>query len=104
MPAKEKRRLAKALEALPEELMYLRDPILAMADEDQEMLGCGDVDTGLLAEAFQRQAVSHPGSAAVRAEELKQWLLGFSNPEAAWARPIWFAQGFLMGYHVYGEE
>ncbi len=103
--AKEKARLANALESLPEDLKYLRDPILAIAAEDQDLLGCGEADTTLLAEALQQQAASCPsGFATAQAEELEKWLKSISATDEVWASPVWFVLAFLMGYDMFGEE
>ena len=103
--AKEKARLANALESLPEDLKYLRDPILAIADEDQDLLGCGEADTTLLAEALQQQAASRlSGFATAQAEELEKWLKGISATDETWASPVWFVLAFMMGYDMFGGE
>lgn len=105
MRVREKSRLANALESLPEELLYLRDPILAIADEDQDMLGSGEVDTTLLAQAIEQQAASQPnGFASAHAEELEEWLRGVARPNAIWAGPVVFVQAFLTGYDMFGGE
>lgn len=105
MRTKEKARLASELKSLPEELKYLCDPILAIADEDQDMLGCGEVDTKLLADALEQQAVSQPsGFAAAQAEELEGWLKEILTGDEAWAAPVWFVLAFLKGYDMFGEE
>jgi hypothetical protein len=105
LKTKEKARLACALESLPDDLKYLRGPILAIADEDQGLLGCGEADTTLLAGALQQQTASHPsGFAAAQAEELEEWLKGILNTDEAWATPVWFVLGFLAGYDMFGEE
>jgi hypothetical protein len=102
--AKEKARLAMALKSLPDELEYLRGPILAIADEDQDLLGSGEGDTRLLVEALEQQAASRPsGFAAAQAAELKEWLKGISTGNEEWARPIWFAIAFAMGYDMFGK-
>jgi len=101
---KEKARLAKALESLPEQLKYLCDPILAIADEDQDLLGCGEADTNLLTEVLERQAASQTSDFAVaQAAELKEWLKDISTGDEVWAGPIWFAMGFMMGYDMFSE-
>ena len=105
MRAKDKKRLAKELESLPENLKYLRDPILAVADEDQDMLGCGEIDTTLLDEALQQQADMHKSNCvAAQAEELKKWLHDLSVPNEAWAAPVWFALGLMIGYDIFNDE
>jgi len=102
--SKEKACLASALKSLPEELKYLRDPILTIADEDQDLLGCGEVDTTLLAEAIEKQAVSHPsGFAAIQAKGLEEWLNKNSSKNDKWAGPVWFVMAFLMGYDMFAE-
>lgn len=105
MRAKDKKHLAKELESLPENLKYLRDPILAVADEDQDMLGCGEIDTTLLDEALQQQEALHPdGGITAQTEELKEWLHDLSTPNEAWAAPVWFALGLMMGYDDFCNE
>jgi hypothetical protein len=103
--AKEKARLASTLKSLPRDLKYLRDPILAIADEDQDLLGCGEVDTTLLAEALEKQAASQPkGFATKHSRELKKWLKNNTSKNDTWARPVWFVMAFLVGYDAYKDE
>ena len=105
MRARDKARLVKALASLPESLEYLRDPILALADEDQDLLGTGEVDTAMLAEAIDRQAAVQPsGFAASQAEALEQWLTDHATRDAAWAPLVWFVAAFLTGYGMFGME
>lgn len=97
--AKQKARLTKALESIPDDLKYLREPILVLADEDQEMLGCGEGDASLLIEALQKQSELHSQDfASDHAQELEQWLHEISSPEDLWAGPMWFVLGYLMSY------
>lgn len=105
MRAKDKARLAKVLESLPDNVKYLRDPILAIAEEDQDMLGSGEVNTTSLVQSIEQQAASQPsGFASAHAEELEEWSRGVATPEATWAGPLWFVQAFLMGYDMFGGE
>jgi len=105
LKAKEKARLASALKSLPKELKYLRDPILAIADEDQDLLGCGGVDTTLLAEAIEHQADLQPrGFATKHSKELEKWLKSNTSKNDKWAEPVWFVMAFLIGYDVYKDE
>jgi hypothetical protein len=100
-----KRHLAEVLALLPEPLEYLRGPILALADEDQDMLGTGGADTAMLAEAIEQQAAMLPSGFAVRqAEELEKWLASHATREEAWAAPVRFVLAFLMGYDMFGEK
>lgn len=104
LKSKDKAQLASALKSLPEKLKYLRDPILAIADEDQDLLGCGEADTKLLAEVLERQAASQPnGFGVAQAAELKEWLADISTGDEIWAGPIWFAMAFMMGYDMFSE-
>lgn len=105
LKAKEKARLASALKSLPQELKYLRDPILAIADENQDLLGCGEVDTTLLTKAIEHQVISQPkGFAAKHSKELKKWLKSNTSRNDKWAGPVWFVMAFLMGYDMYKDE
>lgn len=102
---KERERLAKALKSLPEKLKYLRGPIIAIADEDQDLLGCGEIDTELLTEAIEQQAVLHPpGFAAIQAKELEEWLNNNSSKNDKWAGPIWFTTAFIRGYDMFAGD
>jgi len=105
MRAKDKMRLTKALESLPGALQYLRKPIVAIAEEDQDMLGTGDVDTTLLAKALEQQNAAQPsGFTTAQAQELEQWLRGISSSEDVWAAPVWFVLAFLAGHDMFGGE
>jgi len=105
MQAKDKSRLSRELKSLPEELRYLREPILAIADEDQELLGSGVVDTPLLAEAIEKQAASQPSDfASDHAGQLRKWLKGITKTDEPWIGPVWFVMAFLVGYDVYKDE
>jgi hypothetical protein len=105
LKAREKARLASALKSLPEDLKYLRAPILAIADEDQDLLGCGEVDTSLLSEAIEKQAVSQPsGFATNHSKKLEKWLKSNTSKNDTWAGPVWFVMAFLMGYDMYKDK
>jgi len=105
LKVKEKARLANALKSLPEDLKYLREPILAIADEDQELLGSGVVDTPLLAEAIEKQAASQPSDfASDHTRQLKKWLKDIKKTDESWIGPVWFVMAFLMGYEMYRDE
>ncbi len=104
LKAKEKAHLASALKSLPNDLMYLRDPILAIADEDQDLLGCGEVDTKLLAESIEQQADLQPsGFATDQSKKLEKWLKSNTSKKDTWAGPVWFVMAFLMGYEIFHE-
>lgn len=105
MRAKEKARLARELKSLPQKLKYLREPILAIADEDQDLLGCGEADTTLLVEALHRQAASKTSDfASDHSGQLEKWLKGITNTDETWAGPIWFVMAFMMGYDMYVDN
>jgi hypothetical protein len=40
---------------LPAELEYLREPALALVDTDRQIVGCGQVDFGVLERAIREQ-------------------------------------------------
>jgi len=104
LKAKDKARLASALKSLPDDLKYLRDPILDIADEDQELLGSGVVDTPLLAEAIENQANLQPnGFATHHSKKLEEWLKSNVSKDDKWAGPVWFVMAFLMGYDAYKD-
>lgn len=104
LKTKEKAHLASALKSLPNDLMYLRDPILAIADEDQDLLGCGEVDTKLLAESIEQQADLQPsGFATNQSKKLEKWLKSNTSKKDTWVGPIWFVMAFLRGYDIFHE-
>ncbi len=93
------------MESLPKTIRYLREPILAIADEDQDLLGEGEADTTLLAQAIKQQGSMHSeGFAGEHAEALERWLQDVATPEKGWAAPAWFVQAFLMGYEMFDME
>lgn len=105
LKAREKARLARTLKSLPEDLKYLRDPILAIADEDQDLLGSGGVDTTLLAEAIENQAeLQQSGFATNHSKKLEKWFKSNASKNDKWAGPVWFVMAFLMGYDLYKDE
>lgn len=92
-------RLAIALDGLPREIAYLRDPILAIAMQDQELLGSGEGDISPVERALER--VAKPGEmklvARAHADLLHDWLVSLPNQASVWAVPAGFVEGALRG-------
>src|SRR5438105_6787476 len=99
------RRLFEALARLPEEITHLREPILAIAKQDQDLLGCGEADTTVLEESLKVRSesdkVSDPNA---QADTLRRWAEQLSDNKDPWAGPIWFVEGFLRGCEVFGVD
>ena len=97
--------LSTALNNLPAQIKYLRDPILAIAKQDQELLGSGEADTNLLANALRENSKGSLEEEAEAAADLLQgWIEGEDGNESPWAGPVWFVEGFLRGGQLFGEE
>ena len=98
-------RLRAALDQLPPAIAYLRDPILAMAREDQELLTCGEADTDVIVEALRASAGSNFSDHATRAaDQLRQWLETQQEANSKWAGPAWFVEGFLRGCELFQAD
>lgn len=99
-------RLVKAFATLPMELLHLREAILAIADQDQSLLGSGDGDLTVLDECMRKVASSEPiGTRAERdADRLRQWLETVPGSQSSWAGPLWFIEGSLRGMAIWAEE
>lgn len=99
----DRRRLKEALSGLPPEIAYLRRPILALAKEDQDLLGSGEGDIRSIERALRRN--SKPGSikiiAKYDAELLHGWLVSLPGHDGAWAAPAWFVEGVLRGSAIW---
>lgn len=97
--------LSTALDDLPAEIKYLRDPILDLARQDRDLLGSGEADTNLLAKALrQNSKESLEEEAEAAAELLQRWIEGQKGNDSAWAGPVWFVEGFLRGGQLFGVE
>src|SRR5260221_8815644 len=99
-------RLTSALDRLPSEIAYLREPILAIAAQDQDLLGCGEADPTLLEEALRKYANADSGTfePEIIADLLAQWTKSLARQNSLWAAPIWFVEGFLRGCEFTGLE
>ncbi|MGE5609730.1 MAG: hypothetical protein ACM359_10785 [Bacillota bacterium] len=102
----DKTRLSDALMKLPPDLAYLRKPILAIAKEDQDLLGAGEADIGPLVKALrQRAGKTAIAAAAIRdADALSVWLKAMPDHTGAWAVPAWFVEGALRGASLFLGE
>src|SRR5215472_4638470 len=98
-------RLSAALDDLPPEIAWLRDPILAISKQDQDLLGSGEADTNLLASALRQNSKgSLEEEAATAADLLQGWIEGQEGNESAWAGPVWFVYGFLRGGQLFATD
>ena len=97
--------LSTALDNLPAGINYLRDPILDIARQDQELLGSGEADTNLLAKALrQNSRGSLEEEAATAADLLQGWAEERQLDKSPWASPLWFVYGFLRGGELFGTD
>jgi hypothetical protein len=95
---KEKALLRAALQALPGSLAYLRRPILAIAEEDQDMLGSGEVDMAAIAKAVRQRSkeLGEQYDGVEDSASLRKWLEQVPNSSERWCRPAWFVAGVLL--------
>jgi hypothetical protein len=102
IPAKDRAHLMKALASLPRALVYLREPILSLARQDQDLLGCGEADTTQLTMAIKIETTTRRSPFTVAdAQELMRWLNARDDSAGAWTAPIQFAHAFLLGYDAF---
>jgi hypothetical protein len=88
-------RLSKTLVSLPASLAFLRDAIMDIAGQDQDLLGCGEADTDAIVAAMRTRATAlDPVDAA---EALHIWIESLPDPNATWLGPAGFVEGFLRG-------
>jgi len=85
---------------LPQSLAYLRDSVLDIATQNQDMLGCGEADTKVFERAWSQQA-GH--DADLDADALQEWSEQFGRDEL-WLGPVWFVVGLLRGTSMYGAN
>jgi hypothetical protein len=100
---RDKARLAAALDQLPPEIAYLRDPILNVANQDQDLLGSGDADTTSLVQAVREAGCSSaaPLDAGNAADLLERWLDQLPDKNARWVGPAFFVEGALRGFDLF---
>jgi hypothetical protein len=95
-------RLREALGGLPEPLVYLRDAILDIAKQNQDMLGCGEADTKVFHRSWSKHAAADPAvDADADAEALQEWSDQHGR-DNIWLGPVWFVVGLLRGISMYG--
>src|SRR4051794_39213902 len=100
----DKAKLTAALDQLPESMAYLRAPILNIARQDQDLLGCGEADPTAIIKALRARA---EGDFVESADQLREWISStFPAGEAnsPWAGPIWFVEGFVRGCDLFGAD
>jgi hypothetical protein len=99
-------RLSAALQGLPAELEYLRKPILAIAKQDQDLLGSGEGDIRPLERSLRKVAKpgAIAGTATAHAEILHRWLTALPASDEAWAASLWFVEGCLRGFARFGAD
>jgi hypothetical protein len=100
----DKARLSAALEGLPPELAYLHKPILAIARQDQDLLGSGEADIGPIERSLRKvaKAGAIARTATAHADALHRWLTALPDCDGPWAGPIGFVEGVLRGYAQFG--
>jgi hypothetical protein len=98
------KRLKQALDGLPAQLTYLRRPILAMATQDQDLLGSGEGDVAPIERALRKTAKRGgvESIASDHAKLLHEWLVALHDHESAWAAPAFFVEGVLRGRAGFG--
>jgi hypothetical protein len=99
-------RLRTALDHLPKDLTFLRLSILAIAKQDEDLLGCGEAETSTLVKALRKQAdgASMGELARALAESLHSWIKEQAGHDEPWAGPIWFVEGTLRGCEMFGID
>jgi len=106
MNRRELAQLKGALYDLPRELAYLRKPLLALAKEDQDLLGSGEGDISAIVRSLRK--VTKRGKiqaiAARHSKSLTEWLTAQPNNESSWAGPIWFVVGALAGGAMFADD
>jgi len=103
MSKRDRARLATALDGLPPQIAHLRRPILDIARQDQDLLGCGEADTTLLESAVWEGDAGKEFDCEAAANALHLWLEGQVEHRSAWAAPVAFVEGFLRGLQMFGE-
>jgi len=100
------KRLKQALDGLPAELAYLRKAILAIAKQDQDLLGSGEADIGPIERSLRKVAKGGAigQTAMAHADALHQWLIALPDSEGAWATPLGFVEGYLRGSAQFGAD
>lgn len=63
------------IDELPPELQYLRAPALALVDEERQIVGCGQVDFGVLERAVRDQVRGLPAKEAQAIRDRHRGLL-----------------------------
>ena len=100
----DKAKLTAALESLPTPIAWLRDPILDIAKQDQDLLGCGEADPAKLIRSLCQHAEDAPEVFTDAADALREWMNGQGDVNSAWAGPIWFVEGFVRGCDMFGAD
>ena len=99
--------LSKALERLPEDLVYLTRPIMEAAAIDPEEINVGLAQIPSFDAIWKERAEEMGANAAMQqagehATRLGMWLRSLQNPNAPWLGPVWAIEGMLYGCAMYG--
>ncbi len=100
----DKAKLKTALESMPAAIDWLRDPILDIAKQDQDLLSCGEADPTKLMRSLRQHAEDAPDVFVDAADALREWMNAQGDVNAAWAGPIWFVEGFVRGCDMFGAD
>jgi hypothetical protein len=99
---KDKTRLNSALAKLPPEINYLREAIMKISMEDQDLLGSGEADIDPIFKAFKAAILKFQGATASdHAHILRKWLKKMPHHTGKWAAPLWFVEGVLRGFEFF---
>ena len=94
---KDRMQLTKVLKSMPANIRHLREGILAIARQDEGLLGNGEADLRVLFRDLRKNAGANgqvDGNAL--AKEMKEWMDEAVTKDDSWAGPLWFVQGYLQ--------
>lgn len=96
------KKLTEALNTLPVEIQYLRVPILSIAQQDQDLLGCGECDWSVFEAAWKQRAAGLDNSdasdlAIAHNQALQDWAANAGDQSSVWLGPVWFLIGLSFG-------
>ena len=97
-------RLVVELDRMPPTLAFLRGAILSLADQDEGLLGCGEINTTVFDADMRQWQRSAGRDADVTSlnNEFAAWAA--ASPKGKWVSPIWYVQGLLCGVAAYDPD
>jgi hypothetical protein len=102
---RDRARLTAALDQLPPELAFLRDGIVDIARQNQDLLGSGEADLNVIGKAIEGpDGANEVLRSEAAAERLRAWIEGFEDHQAPWAGPVFFVEGVLRGAGMFGAD